>query len=230
MPTIIKLPKRKADQKKEVKKNKQKDEKRLIKSVTFFGDSSIAEQDPTYKSVWKTARLLAQNNYSIVNGGGPGVMKAATQGAESVDGETTVVYWEPKLASFFEGKEMANIADESEASSNYLIRTLGLIDKGDAYVVCKGGTGTVSEFGMVWALAKLYYGQHKGVILFGEFWDEIITTIKKNLNIDDLEMEVLYQANTAEEVLELLQKHEQKVKNNIKERQKSSENSFIIGS
>jgi hypothetical protein len=72
-------------------------------------------------------------------------MKAATDGAESVGGETIAVYWEPKLASFFEGKNLANITDESEASSNYVMRTLGLISKGDAYVVCKGGTGTVGS-------------------------------------------------------------------------------------
>jgi predicted Rossmann-fold nucleotide-binding protein len=108
--------------------------------------------------------LLAENGYTIVNGGGPGVMKAATDGAEAGKGKTIAIYWQPKLASFFEGRNLANVTDEYETATNYMTRTLGLIEKGDAYVVCKGGTGTISEFGMVWALAKLYYGCHKPVI------------------------------------------------------------------
>jgi hypothetical protein len=210
MPTNIPLPKDTED-KGDSQAKQSSDEQRIINSITFFGDSSIPEDSDVYKATWDTAKLLAENGYSIVNGGGPGVMKAATDGAESVDGDTVAVYWEPKLASYFEGKNLANITDESEASSNYMMRTLGLIEKGDAYVVCKGGTGTVSEFGMVWALGKLYYGCHKPVILFGEFWDELIESVQKGMIIDDIELGVLYHATTAEEVLATIKAHEAKL-------------------
>lgn len=186
--------------------------KRLINAVTFFGDSAIPEGDSIYESVWETARYLAEHGYSIVNGGGPGIMKAATDGAESVNGHTVAVYWEPRLAAYFEGKNLANITDESEHSANYLTRTLGLIERGDAYIVCKGGTGTISEFAMVWALSKLYYGAHKPVILFGDFWDGLIEAFQKAMILDEIELGVLYQARTKEEVLKLLQEHEKKVK------------------
>lgn len=207
-----------------------KDDKRLIKTVTFFGDSAIPEGDPIYESVWSAAQFLAKNDYAIVNGGGPGIMKAATDGAESVDGKTVAIYWQPKLASFFEGKNLANVTDESETFSNYLIRTLGLIEYGDAYVVCKGGTGTISEFGMVWALAKLYYGCHKPVILYGEFWDEIIESFQKNMYIDEIEAGVLYQANSPEQILELLQKHEQKIAHCNGRKFNGDEAGFVLGS
>ncbi|KXK26834.1 MAG: putative lysine decarboxylase [candidate division WS6 bacterium OLB20] len=202
---------------------------RLIKRITFFGDSAIPEDDPIYKSVWEAARILAERGFAIVNGGGPGIMKAATDGAESVNGDTVAVYWQPKLASFFEGKNLANVTDESETFSNYLIRTLGLIEHGDAYVVCKGGTGTVSEFGMVWALAKLYYGCHKPVILYGEFWDGLIEAFQRDMYIDDIERGVLYQATTPEEIVNIIDKHELQIQHCGKRRFSGDEAGFVLG-
>lgn len=210
MPTFVKLPKKEELPESELPDSADKPD-RLIQKVTFFGDSAIPEDDPIYKSVWNAAQLLAKNGYAIVNGGGPGVMKAATDGAESVGGTTVAVYWQPKLASYFEGRNLANITDESETFSNYLMRTLGLIEHGDAYVVCKGGTGTISEFGMVWAIAKLYYGAHKPVILYGDFWDDLITALQKGMILDEIELGVLYQANSPEQLLQIIQEHEQKI-------------------
>lgn len=201
---------------------------RLLQNVTFFGDSAIPDTSPIYKSVWEAARLLAEHNYTIVNGGGPGIMKAATDGAESVDGKTMAVYWQPKLASFFEGRNLANVTDEYETCSNYMMRTLGLIEKGDAYVVCKGGTGTISEFGMVWALAKLYFGCHKPVILYGDFWDPLIKAIQEYMYIDEKELGVLYRAQTPQEILTILEEHEKKIQPCKDKKFEGDETAFLV--
>jgi hypothetical protein len=226
MPVTVRLPKQE-----EVPANKLPPVKtdRLINSVTFFGDSAIPEDDPIYKSVFEAAKLLAQNGYSIVDGGGPGIMKAATDGAESVNGKTIAVYWQPKLASLFEGKNLANVTDESETFSNYLIRTLGLIEHGDAYVVCKGGTGTISEWGMVWALSKLYYGCNKPVILYGDFWDKLVESVQKYMNIDDLELGVLYNAYKPEDILPILALHEKKIEHCKRRKFSGDEGAFVLG-
>lgn len=224
MPVIEQLPIKPLEIKNE---NSKRD--RLIENITFFGDSAIPEGDPIYQSVWNVARDLAKDGYTIVNGGGPGIMKAATDGAESVNGNTIAVYWQPKLASFFEGKNLANVTDESETSANYVMRTLGLIEKGDAYIVCKGGTGTISEFGMVWCLAKLYYGCHKPVILFGDFWDDLIEAYQKAMYLDETELGVLYQANSTEDVIRILKDHEELIKKCVIKSYDSDESAFIIG-
>jgi predicted Rossmann-fold nucleotide-binding protein/SAM-dependent methyltransferase len=235
MPTTVKLPKKQeqatADSKPALISPEASPDK-LIKNITFFGDSAIPEEDPIYQSVWQCARLLATKGYGIVNGGGPGIMKAATDGAESVDGKTIAIYWEPKLATYFEGKNLSNVTDESEAYSNYMMRTLGLVQKGDAYVVCKGGTGTISEWGMVWAISKLYYGCHKPVILYGDFWDELIEAFQKAMILDEIELGVLYKAQTPEEVLALIEEHEEKVKHSYYDMKRAvgqnDESGFLI--
>ena len=202
---------------------------RTIQNITFFGDSAIEENHPEYKRVYESAKLLVKNNFRIVNGGGPGLMKASTDGAEEVNGETILVYWEPKLASIFEGKNLANVGDYSYAESNYVNRTFGLIEQGDAFVVCKGGTGTISEFGLVWALAKMYFGVHKPVILFGGFWKEIIDSFVKNMYIDEDELGVLYFASTPEELLNILLDHERKLDRTKLKNVTGSESAFLLG-
>ncbi|MCA9382965.1 methyltransferase domain-containing protein [Candidatus Dojkabacteria bacterium] len=226
MPANIKLPEKPQT---EENQSKDKNSRHLIQNITFFGDSAIPSDNPIYRSVWEASKHLAEQGYTIVDGGGPGIMKAATDGAESVNGNTIAIYWQPKLASFFEGKNLANITDESETASNYMIRTLQLIDYGDAYVVCKGGTGTVSEFGMVWALSKLYYGCHKPVILFGSFWDNIIESFRTNMNIDEIELGVLYQANSGDEIIKILQEHEEKTKHCSDKVYEGTERAFVLG-
>lgn len=206
----------------------QKPADRIISYVTFFGDSSITEDSDIYKSVYTAAKLLAENGYGVVNGGGPGVMMAATAGAEAVNGRTKAIYWQPQLASIFEGKNLTNITDKSETYSNYIMRTLGLIEEGQVFIVCKGGTGTISEFGLVWALAKLYYGKHKPVILYGNFWKEIIDIVQKNMLIDDNELGVLTYANTPEEILELVQGFELEVEARTHKTYAGDETAFVL--
>ena len=225
MPLNIRLKEKPKDYK-EPKKKKE----RIIQNITFFGDSAIPEEDKIYKTVFETAKLLSNHGYTIVNGGGPGLMKAATDGAESVDGVTSVVYWEPRLASFFEGKNLVNVADSTDSQSNYVNRTFGLISQGDAYIVCKGGTGTISEFGLVWALSKLYYGVHKPVILFGEFWEGIISSFQKNMYIDEIEYGVLYFAKEPEDILDILNEHESKLDTAKLKQTDSDEKAFMLQS
>lgn len=201
---------------------------RVIQNVTLFGDSAIQPDHPEYKKVYSLAQKLGKKGFSIVNGGGPGVMEAATSGAESVGGKTIAIYWEPKLASHFEGKTVTTTPDQSKAYSNYMIRTLGLIETGHVFVACQGGTGTVSEFGMVWALAKLYFGRHKPVILFGDFWHKVVDSFAENMLIDDEELGVLYFASTPQEVIDLIEGFELEIKSRQLQMAEGDESGFVL--
>ena len=87
-----------------------------------------------------------------------------------------------------------------------------LMEEGQIFVIFKGGSGTMSEFGTAWVLAKLYYGHHKPFILFGSFWAEIIDIIKTNMNIDKDEMSVFEICEKPEEVLPAIKRFEKKLK------------------
>jgi len=174
---------------------------KMIKKIAIFGFSESKPGDLEYDAAFKVSKLLAQAGYEIVNGGGPGVMKAATDGARVGKGKVTVVSFVPKDMTQFEGRDPANRADKEIVKENYVDRTLELLNLGDVYVIFSGGTGTVSEFGMAWGLARLYFGHHKPLILYGQWWHEIMEAFAKNMRIREVELKVYRIVTTPEEVL-----------------------------
>ena len=76
-----------------------------------------------------------------------------------------------------------------------------LMEHADLYLIFKGGTGTLSELGTAWVLAKLYYGHHKPFVLVGRFWRPIIRTLSKYLLIDEREMSVFEIVNRVDQIL-----------------------------
>lgn len=173
----------------------------MIKNVTFFGSSRVKSGDSAYDAAFRTARLLAQNGYLIINGGGPGVMKASSEGAKAGGGKCVGVSFNPRDMTHFEGRDPSNPLDQELIVDNYVLRTLKLLEMGDVYVIFNGGTGTVSEFGMAWGLAKLYFGHHKPLILYGTFWHDILEAFGGNMLITPEEIRVYRIVTRPEEVL-----------------------------
>jgi uncharacterized protein (TIGR00725 family) len=176
-----------------------------IERVAFFGFADSLPTDPEYKLAYETAKLCAANGYTVVDGGGPGVMGAASSGAKSVGGKTIGVTFYPSGATNFEGKSTSNVLDEEIVTKNYLERTMRLLEYGQVYMIFNGGTGTISEFGMAWAMARLYFGHHKPLILCGKQWYEIIAAFTRNLRIRDEELNVFTIVDSAEEALRELE-------------------------
>src|SRR5206468_3877493 len=81
-----------------------------IHNVAFFGFADAKPETQLYKDAFETSKLLAQKGFTVVDGGGPGVMDAATKGAQSVQGETLAVTFYPKDAPGFEGRYVGNVA------------------------------------------------------------------------------------------------------------------------
>ena len=161
-----------------------------IKQISYFGFADAAPNDPLYKEAYECAKFLAKKGFVAINGGGPGVMRAVSEGAKAAGGKAIGVTFYPEDITNYEGRDPENPMDEEVEAKNYLERTMKLLELGDAYVIFRGGTGTISEFGMAWGLARLYFGHHKPLILYGEFWNEIISDFKKNMRIRPEDLKV----------------------------------------
>jgi len=184
---------------------------RLIKNVTFLGYADAKEADDPFKAAYEVARLCAQKGYTIVNGGGPGVMKASTMGAKSANGKAIGVTFFPEDIPVFEGRDETNKVDHLIVVENYLERTLKLLELGHIYVIFNGGTGTISEFGMAWGLARLYFGHHKPLVLYGDFWQEIIFAFTKGMYIRAEERNVFRIVNKPQDALDAILEFEKKL-------------------
>lgn len=183
----------------------------LIKNIAFFGDADVPKTSRLYQDAFEIAQIVGREGYTIVNGGGPGVMDASTKGAESVGGESLTVTFFPKNATGFEGRYVGNVPDVEIKTTNYIERMFKLIEHADFYIIFQGGTGTISELGTAWVLAKLYYGHHKPFILFGSFWKKVITCVKENLNISKDELDVFEIVEKKEDILPVIEGFEKKL-------------------
>lgn len=184
-----------------------------IKKVTFLGYADAREGDGLFNSVVEVAKLCAEKGLTVINGGGPGVMKASTIGAKQAGGRAIGVTFYPKDIPIFEGRDETNKVDELIVTDNYLARTLKLLEEGQVFIIFNGGTGTISEFGMAWGLARLYFGHHKPLILYGDFWQEIIFAFTKGMYIRTEERKVFKIVNSPKDVILAIEEFEKGFEN-----------------
>jgi uncharacterized protein (TIGR00730 family) len=173
-----------------------------IHNVAFLGFADAKPGDKDYLAALETARVLAKAGYTIVDGGGPGIMRAATEGAHAAGGKAIgITYYPESREANFEGRDPENKFDEEIITDTYVERTLRIMSYSDVYIIFNGGTGTISEFGMAWGLARIHFGHHRPLILFGDFWHEIIEAIGKNMHLRPEELQVYHIVTTPEEAL-----------------------------
>jgi uncharacterized protein (TIGR00725 family) len=176
-----------------------------LHKIALFGSADVDEKHPLYQEAFKVARYLAYNGKVVVNGGGPGVMAAATAGAQSVGGETLAVTFYPTDMPNFEGRYGDNKVDKEIKTANYIERMFGLMYHADAFICFQGGTGTLSEWATAWLLAHLYYGNHKPLILYGEFWHEFMRVVNENFLIGEAENQVYQIVSNEAELIAAIQ-------------------------
>jgi len=182
--------------------------KKIIR-VAIFGDATAQIGQKHYKLAFETAKLLAQNGYIVVNGGGPGVMEAATKGAKGAGGRVEQVIMDKKYEpDNYEGSNIKStkMADKVYVTKSYPDRLNKLVDIADAFVVCRGGTGTLSELGLVWELAKFEHGKHEPVIFLGGFWKKLISHLAGAMNFEKIEKQVVKVVTKPEDVIKVLKR------------------------
>lgn len=182
-----------------------------IGDIAILGFADAPVDSPLYKSVVKVSHVLAEAGYTIINGGGPGVMRASTQGAKAGGGKVVGVTFASEGMTNFEGRDVKNLFDREIKTKDYVERTLTLLKEGEVYLIFKGGTGTISEFGMAWGLARLYFGHHKPLILYGNHWKKIISVFRENMNLRAEELRVFKIVDSPEEVLQAICEFEQEI-------------------
>lgn len=182
-----------------------------IEQVAIFGSSHASSDSPLAKDAFEVSKKLAEAGYIVVDGGGPGVMRAATIGAKSAGGKVIGIILEADKHMHYEGRDPQNLFDIEIKAKNYVERTLALMREGQVYVIFNGGTGTISEFGMAWGLAKLYFGHHKPLILYGKFWQNVMDVFEENMLITKEEQEVYKIVDSPEGVLDAIMEFEEEL-------------------
>jgi hypothetical protein len=167
------------------------------KIITIFGTAKTKPDDYTYELAYSTGKLLAQQGFTIANGGYGGTMLAAAKAASQAGGKTIGV-----TCSAFK-KSSPNEYISQEIVTHSLDERLDtLIKLGQAYLVLPGGTGTLLELAKIWELKnKGFLKKHKPIILVGKFWKPLLDLIA----IDDPDAtQYIQQADTPEQAKNIL--------------------------
>lgn len=126
-----------------------------------------------YRQAQRLGKLLAEAGFSVCNGGYGGLMEASARGAREARGHTvgvTCTLW-PAQANRW-------IAEEIRTTS-FMERLTTLIERGDAYIVLPGGTGTLAELALVWemmnksALSRSMGGP-RPLLVMAPYWRPVI--------------------------------------------------------
>lgn len=174
--------------------------------VAFLGGAAWKESDEPYIQAFETAKLLAENGYEIVNGGGPGVMRATTKGAHAGNGKALAITYHPnKIKRHYEGVDELNDFDDEIITLDYFDRTKVMLQTTDYHIVFKGSIGTLSEFGMTWISSWIHEPNSKPIVLFGEFWNDFLENFRKHFLIVNEETNMLKVCTTPNQVLDYFQ-------------------------
>jgi uncharacterized protein (TIGR00730 family) len=170
------------------------------KVVTIFGSSKPEQGEPGYQLAHKVGTLLAGAGFTICNGGYSGTMEGTARGAKEAGGPTIGVTME------FIKPQANQWIDKTIVVKTLVDRLMKLIELGDAYVVLRGGTGTLLELAAVWELMNKRVIGSRPVVVVGEFWDSTVETVKRELTLEGLEWSAKYVtvAKTPEECVRVL--------------------------
>ncbi len=151
---------------------------RNIKRVTIFGSARNLPANEKYiKAAYETASALAQQGYTIVTGGGNGIMGASNKGAYDVGGKS--VGFNIKLPH----EQEPNPYTTDELTFRYFFtRKVALSFYSHAYIYFPGGYGTLDELFEIMTLIQTRKMPKLKVVLFGsDHWNDLDKFIQKHL-------------------------------------------------
>src|SRR5213075_3031095 len=172
--------------------------------VTIFGSARVTEDGRSYDMARKMGAAIAKLGFTVMTGGGPGIMEAANRGAKEVGGRSVGCNIE------LPGEQAANAyLDRCVRMHYFFVRKALLVKYSYAFVVMPGGAGTLDE--LFNALTLIQTGKIKNfpvVIMGTDYWKELIGFIEKMARhrmIADADLSLIYATDSAEEAIAHIQ-------------------------
>jgi uncharacterized protein (TIGR00730 family) len=172
--------------------------------VSIFGSARVAEGSRWYELCRETAACLAKHGFTVITGGGPGLMEAANRGAAEAGGESIGLNIE--LPHEQQGNPYAT---RSLNFHYFFARKLMFVRYARAFVIMPGGFGTLDELFESLTLIQTHRIKHFPTILVdSDHWRPLLTWIDDVIEDDGLiapgDKELLVTADTPAEVCELV--------------------------
>ncbi len=150
---------------------------RVRPSVSIFGSARTDKNHPNYQLTEEIAQRLSNEGFSIVTGGGPGIMEAANKGAQQ--GTSASIGVNIQLPHEQRSNEYQDI---SLYFQHFFSRKVMFVKYASAYVVMPGGFGTLDELVEILTLVQTGKTRRIPIVLVGSsFWQGLVDWFKNTL-------------------------------------------------
>jgi hypothetical protein len=177
----------------------------IKRGVSFFGSARTSEGHPDYELARETARRLGEAGFTIITGGGPGIMEAANRGAQDVGAESVGLNIE---LPFEQG---ANDHQDLALEFHYFFtRKVMFVRYGGAFVVFPGGFGTLDELFEALVLIQTQKIRHFPILLVVKtHWEGLLSWMEEHMLAGDLispeDMDLVRCTDDPDEVLAVVE-------------------------
>lgn len=186
----------------------------LDKEVTFFGSTRVMPENKYYKLARGLGAKLGKDGYTIITGGGPGIMEAGNRGAFESGGKSVGLDIQLPME-----QRRNKYVQQSKGFHYFFTRKVMLSASAQAYVFFPGGFGTFDElFEVVTLIQTGKMSDQVPVILVGkDYWSGLLAWIRetmqnKNHFVEAPETAIMQLVDTVDEAYDIIKKtHERKL-------------------
>ena len=176
-------------------------------SVSIFGSARTDPEHPYYKKAEAISEALSNAGFSVVSGGGPGIMEAVNKGA--MKGKSPSIGLNIQLPH----EQFANeYQDIGLNFRHFFSRKVMFVKYASAYVVCPGGFGTLDEMAEILTLVQTGKTRNIPIILVNKpFWQGLLDWFESTLipegTIDADDMNLLKLIDDPDEIVKAIFAH-----------------------
>lgn len=147
--------------------------------ISVFGSYSPAPGEPLYDQAYRVGHALAAAGFVVCNGGYDGTMEASARGAKDAGGSTIGVTC--CVFNDYRGVPLkANRwIDQEICAESIFSRIDTMMQMSAGFVVLEGGTGTLSEFGIVWEYVCKGLISARPIFVLGDFWCPVVERVRQ---------------------------------------------------
>jgi uncharacterized protein (TIGR00730 family) len=181
---------------------------RFDKAASIFGSARLGFNSEVYQEAEKLAYMLAEREFAVFTGGGPGVMEAANKGAREAGGRSVGI--NINLPAHGVTERRNPYITDAESFDFFFSRKVILSFASQVYIFFPGGFGTLDELFEMLTLIQTKKTSPIPVILVNrEYWQPLLDWIRgvvwgKNRAISEDDMELYHLVDTAEEACRLI--------------------------
>lgn len=173
--------------------------------VTVFGSARFDEQNIFYQKAQELGTALSRLGFTIMTGGGPGIMEAAPRGAKSVGGKTVgcnIILPEEQAANPY--------LDVVVTFRHFFVRKVLLVKYSYAFVVMPGGAGTMDELFETLTLIQTGKIKEFPIVVFGkDYWNSLLDMLNvmvKAKTISEGDLDLILFTDSVEEATKHIEK------------------------